>query len=251
MIDSSASSSIADAGILAIETCTAAGSVAVVRSADTPNEKILAQNEWLRSRSHAEVTTPAIEDAVKIAGGWNQIDVLAVGVGPGSFTGIRVGLNAARTIGWSTNRPVITVRTTDAMIEAARSAGVSPSGNVIVAVLDAQMGLQFAAWESGKDVTDPAAFDLPTLAKNLLALKKSVTLVGESAGSVVDELRDFGLDIHRITALHLGFPNALSIARLASRKAASLDIPSLVRMYQWRSAQPLYIRGSGAEEKQR
>ncbi len=236
-------------GTLSIETCTAAGSVAVLRSADTTEEKILANNEWVRSRSHAEVATSAIEDAVKIAGGWEKIDIVAVGVGPGSFTGIRVGLNAARTIGWSINRPVITVRTTDAMIEAARSSGLSPRGNIIVAVLNAQMGLQFAAWEQGQQVTDPAAFDIPALAQKLLALKKPITLVGESAASCASELGDQGLAIHRMTAAHLDFPHALSVARLAARNTASLDASALVRMYQWRTAQPLYIRGSGAEEK--
>lgn len=237
-------------GILAIETCTAAGSIAVVRGADSPQEKVLANNEWLRSRSHAEVATPALEDAVKIAGGWNQIDLIAVGVGPGSFTGIRVGLNAARTIGWSTNRPVITVRTTDAILEAARSSGLVARDAAIVAVLNAQMGLQFAAWESARDqVTDPAAFDIPTLAKNLRALKKPIAVVGESAASIVDDLRNQGLDIHRVTAAHLDFPHALTVARLAARKTASLEPQALVQMYQWKTAQPLYIRGSGAEEK--
>ena len=244
-----AAPSATSVGMLAIETCTAAGSVAVLRSADTTSEKILANNEWMRSRSHAEVATPAIEDAVKIAGGWDKIDVIAVGVGPGSFTGIRVGLNAARAIGWSTNRPVITVRTTDAIIEGARSSGISPRGNVIVAVLNAQMGLQFAAWEIGNLVSDPAAYDIATLAKNLKALGKPITLVGESAADVSLELRDQGLAVHQMSSAHLDFPHALTVGRLAARKTASLDISALVRMYQWRTAQPLYIRGSGAEEK--
>ena len=238
-------------GILAIETCTAAGSVAVLRSADQADEKVLAHNEWMRSRSHAEVTTPAIDDAVKIACGWEKIDIVAVCNGPGSFTGIRVGLNAARAIGWSMNRPVITIRTTDALIEAGRNSGLSPKGNLIVAVLNAQMGLQFAAWETGTpgQNSDPDAFDIPTLAKLLKALKKPVTLLGESADVVAKELRDLGLAIYRMPASHLDFPNALSVARLAARKMLPHDASALVRMYQWRTAQPLYIRGSGAEEK--
>lgn len=241
--------------ILAIETCTAAGSVAVLRSADCPNETILANNEWMRSRSHAEIATPAIADAVKISGGWPIVDIVAVGVGPGSFTGIRVGLNAARTIGWSLNRPVITIRTTDALIEAARGSGLSPRGNVIVAVLNAQMGLQFAAWEvvsssASGGRTEPAAFDVPTLATKLKLLRKPITLVGESADAIIGELRDLGLVVNRPSASYLDFPSALSVARLAARKISiSLDASALVRMYQWRTAQPLYIRGSGAEEK--
>lgn len=251
--------------ILAIESCTAAGSVAVLFSADETGEKVLANNEWMRSRSHAEVTTPALEDAVKISGGWNKIDILAVGIGPGSFTGIRVGLNAARTIAWSTNRPLIPIRTTDALIEAARSSGLSPRGNIIVAVLNAQMGLNFAAWEIpsaankaagdliGLRVSDPAAFDIATLAKELKALGKPITLIGETADTVAGELRDLGLVVHRLTAPHLDFPHALSVARLAARRlrieADTKDASALVRMFSWQMTQPLYIRGSGAEEK--
>ena len=251
--------------ILAIETCTAAGSVAVLFSPGTPSEKTVANNEWMRSRSHAEVTTPAIEDAVKLAGGWEKIDLLAVAVGPGSFTGIRVGLNAARTIAWSTNRPLIPIRSTDALIEGARSSGLSPRGNVIVAVLNAQMGLQFAAWETGKEVlpsetnlfgiSDPAAFEPARLAEELKALGRPITLVGESASMIEDELRDLGLAIHRPGASHLDFPHALSVARLAARRlqheSLTQEPSAIVRMFDWRRTQPLYIRGSGAEEKAR
>ena len=208
------------------------------------------------------MATAAIEDAVKIAGGWKAVNIVAVGVGPGSFTGIRVGLNAARTIGWSLDRPVVTIRTTDSLIEGVRSSGLSPRGNTIAAVLNAQMGLQFAAWESVSPskpggTTDPAAFDVLTLASKLKVLAKPVTLVGESADSIIAELRDLGLVVNRPSASYLDFPSALSVARLAARKIAeatsqpsdALDASALVRMYQWRTAQPLYIRGSGAEEK--
>lgn len=255
------SSSTLVPSILAVETCTAAGSVAVLFSPNTPSEKTIANNEWVRSRSHAEVTTPAIEDAVKLAGGWEKIDLLAVAVGPGSFTGIRVGLNAARTIAWSTNRPLIPIRSTDALIEAARSSGLSPRGNIIVAVLNAQMGLQFAAWETTRSeknlfgVTDPAAFEPAKLASELKALGKPITLVGESAQDIEAELRGFGLAIHRPAAPHLDFPHALSVARLAARRlqheSLSQDASAIVRMFDWRATQPLYIRGSGAEEKVR
>ncbi len=246
--------------ILAIETCTAAGSVAVLFSPDQTDEKVLANNEWVRSRSHGEVATAAIEDAVAVAGGWNKIDALAVGVGPGSFTGIRVGINAARTIAWSTNRALVPIRTTDALIIAARSADVTPRASAIVAVLNAQMGLYFAAWEidSPADnaismLTDPAAFDVRSLILRLKNLKRSITLVGEAADVLAPQLQAEGLVVHRVTSVHLDFPHALSVARLAARfireKSKDVEPSALVRMFHWQTTQPLYIRGSGAEEK--
>jgi len=240
--------------LLSVETSTAAGSVAVLFSPDQADEKVLAQNEWLRSRSHAEVATPAIEDAVHVAGGWSKIDALAVGVGPGSFTGIRVGLNAVRAIAWSTGRAVITVRSTDALIEGARSSGLSPWENTIVAVLNAQMGLNFAAWASGAgEITSPEAMDTKTLEKKLKALKQPITLIGDAADAVALELQALGRDVFRPRAPHLDFPHALTVARLAGRvlrvSSALSDPQALVRLFDWRAAQPLYIRGSGAEEK--
>lgn len=240
--------------LLSVDTCTAAGSVAVLFSPDQPDEKVLAQNEWLRSRSHAEVTTPAIEDAVKLAGGWNAIEALAVGIGPGSFTGIRVGLNAARAIAWSTGRAVIPIRSTDALIEGARSSGLSPKGHTIVAVLNAQMGLHFVAWGLGSNgFTSPEALDTKTLNAKLLALNTPITLIGDVADAVGLELQALGRVVFRPPVAHLDFPNALTVARLAGRilkNSKDLSDPSsLVRLFDWRQAQPLYIRGSGAEEK--
>lgn len=240
--------------LLSVDTSTAAGSVAVLFSPDQADEKVLAQNEWLRSRSHAEVATPAIEDAVAIAGGWKKIEALAVGIGPGSFTGIRVGLNAIRAIAWSTGRAVIPVKSTDALIEAARSSGLSPKGNLIVATLNAQMGLCFVAWglESGS-TTSPEALDTKALEKKLKTVKGPITLVGDAADAMAIELQALGRDVFRPPAQHLDFPNALTVGRLAGRiLRSSVDLSdpkALVRLFDWRAAQPLYIRGSGAEEK--
>lgn len=251
---SSASVSVKVPTLLSVDTSTAAGSVAVLFSPDQADEKIFAHNEWLRSRSHAEVTTPAIEDAVALAGGWEKIEALAVGIGPGSFTGIRVGLNAVRAIAWSTRRAVIPIRSTDALIEAARSSDLSPKGHTIAAAMNAQMGLYFVAWVSNFGrVTSPEALDAKAFESKLKALKTPITLVGDAADDAAEELRALGRDVFRPPARHLDFPNALTVGRLAGRLLRNtgepLDPSSLVRLFDWRAAQPLYIRGSGAEEK--
>ncbi|MDX9730153.1 MAG: tRNA (adenosine(37)-N6)-threonylcarbamoyltransferase complex dimerization subunit type 1 TsaB [Bdellovibrionales bacterium] len=248
-----------ETAFLSIETCTAAGSVAVLRSPDTPTEKVIAHNAWVRSRSHAEAMTPAMEDAVKIAGGWSAINAIAVGIGPGSFTGIRVGLNAARTAAWSLGLPLIGIRSTDAILEGARASGLVPNDHLILAALNAQMGLYFAAWTDSQtspaSSTEPAAFTPEALIAQLgmMKAKKTICLLGEAADDLLPQLKSSGLSVTR-PASDLDSPHALTIARLAARTLAQglATSPSTIdRMFSWQSVQPLYIRGSGAEEKLR
>ena len=101
--------------------------------------------------------------------------------------------------------------------------------------------------------TLPAALDVAALGKELKALKKPIALIGEAADLIAEELRAFGLAIHRSTPTHLDFPHALTVARLGARRwqheSQTHDSEALVRMFKWLSTQPLYIRGSGAEEK--
>ncbi len=236
--------------ILAIETCTAAGSVAVVRSSDF---KVLALNEWTRGRSHAEVMTPAMEDAVQMVGGFANIHVVAVGVGPGSFTGIRVGLNAARTMAWNRGLPLIPIRTTDALLEGAVASGLTAHAINVAAVINAQMGLVFAAsiLRSGGQTafSSPSAMTPKEFASQLPARDPSpVILVGDAAPLVCEALDERQVN-YRFLDRGLDFPHAATIGRMAAIRIANQNHAALVRNFPWQSVQPLYIRGSGAEEK--
>lgn len=253
--------------ILSIETCTAAGSVAVVRSSDL---KVLALNEWTRGRSHAEVMTPAMDDAVKMVGGFKEIHAVAVGIGPGSFTGIRVGLNAARAAAWNLKLPLVPIRSTDALLEGAVSSGAGERSQCrFGAVINAQMGMIFGAIAT----TGPSAIE--TAGASPVASKKSGVL-GYSlpvamtpndfakqfqsssennlflVGDGVDLVREsFAAKNIRFRQLDrsLDFPHAATVGRMAARKIFGQAPEALVRNFTWQQAQPLYIRGSGAEEK--
>lgn len=245
--------------ILSIETCTAAGSVAVVRSSDF---KVLSLNEWTRGRSHAEVMTPAMDDAVKMVGGFNEIHAIAVGVGPGSFTGIRVGLNAARTAAWNLGLPLIPIRTTDALLDGAIASGLATTGisgarNTFAAVLNAQMGMVFAALTlaaasnktSGFSFSSPVAMTpLDFAAQFKSGPPSSLILVGDGVDLVRDALEAKGVHFRHLDR-SLDFPHAATIGRMAAMKLIGQSPEALVRNFNWQQAQPLYIRGSGAEEK--
>lgn len=241
--------------ILAIETSTSAGSVAVVRASDL---KVLALNEWVRGRSHAEVATPALADAIAIAGGLSQLGAIAVGIGPGSFTGIRVGLNSAKTAAWNLGLPIIGYSSTAILLEGVKASGlVDDKRTLVAAVLNAQMGMVFCSYfdeEPRALLPETFAEELATRAKKLGS--DTVTLVGDGA-SLVDEsvgqqLRKAGLKSKKLDA-SLDHPHAATLGRMAALKLANElraeSREALVRKYPWQGVQPLYLRGSGAEEK--
>ncbi len=243
--------------VLGIETTTTAGSVVLIENPNRPDERTLISEQWRRDRSHAEVLGPALET---IAPYFKKLSSIAVGQGPGSFTGIRVGINAARALGWSLKLPVVTVTSTENMIEGARASGALTPGELIVATLPAQMGLVFAQWSfgtgTGRQLSGPAAYSAQQLSALLLTLQNThfagqsvpIYLIGDGRTLVEDTLRGSGLKIQRPVG-ELDFPTGHVAIRLAQQR---LFAPPFVRKddkFSWQTAQPLYIRGSGAEEK--
>src|SRR6201982_4197674 len=95
--------------ILAIDTALDACAAAVL---DTDSGRLIAQASQAMKRGHAEALMPLIADVMKEAGvPFATLDRIAVTTGPGSFTGLRVGLSAARGIALAANKPVVGVTT--------------------------------------------------------------------------------------------------------------------------------------------
>jgi tRNA threonylcarbamoyl adenosine modification protein YeaZ len=87
-------------------------------------------------RGHAEALMPIIERVMgRVEGGFASLDRIAVSVGPGSFTGLRVGLAAGRALGFAAEKPVIGINTLSAF--AAPSLGVG-GNEAVVSVIDAR-----------------------------------------------------------------------------------------------------------------
>jgi len=99
--------------ILAIDTALSACSAAVL---DAENDAVVAGDSLLMERGHAERLIPLVEQVMGDAGlEFEHLSRIAVTVGPGSFTGLRVGLSAARGFGLTANRPVVGVTTLSAL----------------------------------------------------------------------------------------------------------------------------------------
>jgi tRNA threonylcarbamoyladenosine biosynthesis protein TsaB len=118
--------------ILAIDTALGACAAGVL---DTP-DRILAEESVAMARGHAEALMPLVARVMDKAGvSFAEIDRIAVTVGPGSFTGLRVGIAAARGIALASGKPAVGVSTLAAL--AAPHLGES---RAVVAAIDARHG---------------------------------------------------------------------------------------------------------------
>src|SRR5271170_913488 len=121
--------------ILAIDTSCGAASACVVESgAPAP----IAQESLAMDRGHAETLVPLLQRIMGgVEGGFASLDRIAATVGPGSFTGIRVGLATARAIGLALNVPVIGVST---LVAFAGPLLLEPAPGIIASAIDARHG---------------------------------------------------------------------------------------------------------------
>lgn len=119
--------------ILNIETATPVCSVCLAY-----NEEIIAQRVETSPNSHASLLTVLIQDLLKISGKQiSEIDAIAVSIGPGSYTGLRIGLSVAKGLCFALNKPLITVSTLQALANAILAKTGDKNG-VYLPMLDAR-----------------------------------------------------------------------------------------------------------------
>ena len=164
--------------ILGFDTATEDTAVAAVRGDEVRYESLLGLSEK-GSPMHTTALLGEVERAVEAAGGWDEIDAIAVGVGPGSFTGLRVGIATARALGLSRGLRVRGVGTLDAL-----GRGLDGRGDGIrVAVLDARRGEVFAASYApeGERIWDPFVCEPQELAERIAGDRRAARFAPDRA----------------------------------------------------------------------
>jgi len=144
--------------------------------------------------AHALRLLPLVEEVLVAAGaGWEQIERIAVGVGPGSFTGLRLGIATARGLAQARDIPVVGVSSLAALAD---------GGDAALAVIDARRGEVFAA---APGVFGPAAWDPEELAARI---QPGWLTIGDGAVRFREPLERAGAVIpaddsplHRVSAL--------------------------------------------------
>ncbi|MBU1324229.1 MAG: tRNA (adenosine(37)-N6)-threonylcarbamoyltransferase complex dimerization subunit type 1 TsaB [Alphaproteobacteria bacterium] len=136
------------------------------------------------ARGHQEALAPLAEAAMTAAGlEFAGLDGIGVTVGPGSFTGLRVGLAFAQGLGAALDRPVVGVSSLDAL-----ASSVAPDGRPVAAVIDARRGQVYARLFDGAGVPldAPAATPLADLAARLHGAGQGGRLVASGASLAAD-----------------------------------------------------------------
>ncbi len=150
-----------------------------------------------------------MERAATAAGGWESVDLLAVGLGPGSFTGLRIGIATARGLATSLGLAVAGVCTLDAI---GRGMGEHGLAGERLAVLDARRGEVFAALysERGERIWEPLVCRPEQLEERLAVLPAPPRAAGSGAVRFRHELARHGVRIeddadpvHRVAARHI------------------------------------------------
>jgi len=219
--------------MLALETSGQAGSVAAFASDNLISER------WLdSSRRSAQSLAPAIRDLLNELS-WRPADirVVAVTTGPGSFTGLRVGVTTAKTFAYAVGADVIGVNTLEAIVQRA-----APASGRIWAIIDAQRGEVYSGLFSLDSVGLWEALGPTTIVSRdawLGGLPAGDVITGPALGSLLGRVPR---DVIALPA-SAWLPTAESVGRLASRKYAGGERDSV-----W-ALSPQYYRRSAAEEK--
>jgi tRNA threonylcarbamoyladenosine biosynthesis protein TsaB len=180
------------------------------------------------ARGHAESLLPLIERVVaRVDGGFEAIDRVAVTVGPGSYTGLRVGLSAARAIGLTTGKPVVGVGTLSALLAPLLAETVE---GTIAAAIDARHGAVYVQAMGAGDGLAPAHLPVEEAAERLGP--GPVVLTGSGAPHLAAALAERGVDAR--------------VAGVAGPDIAAVASLGLVADPAQALARPLYLRGPDA-----
>lgn len=224
--------------ILGIESSAPSASVAIVKDG-----KLLAEMFLNVGLTHSVTLMPLIKQAVDTAGmSVGDIDVVAVTNGPGSFTGVRIGVSTAKGIAQPENKKCVPVSTLEAI-----AYPLSDSECIAVSVMDARCQQVYCAlFDCGNSVitriTEDDAISLDSLCDILKQYNKKIVLIGDGADITYDYLNDKIPNMYKASPI-FKYQRASSVALLAEKMIAEEKVTSANELV------PAYLRLSQAERE--
>ena len=224
--------------ILSIDTSSQVSSVSVLSA-----ECVAAEISMQGALTHSETLMPHIETALAMARvKKDELDGIAVSIGPGSFTGLRIGLASAKMMAYALHIPLIAVPTLEALAHHCVCEGVR-----LVPVMDAQKGnvyVQEFTWRADGDALtlhEESSLAILPLAEVIARLSKTeqpVLLLGDAMQRKVDV--ELPVNV-RLAPIHARMPRAACVGLAALTRLARGETDEPV------TAVPLYLRRSEAE----
>ena len=224
--------------ILSIDTSSQVSSVAVLSA-----ERIAAEISMQGALTHSETLMPHIETALRMARvEKSELEGIAVSIGPGSFTGLRIGLASAKMMAYALHIPLIAVPTLEALAHHYICEGVR-----LVPMMDAQKGNVYAQefmWRADGDalilqeIRSLAILPLTEVIAGLENAEQPVILLGDA----MQKKTTLALPANvRLAPIHARMPRAACVGLAALTRLARGELDDPV------TAAPLYLRRSEAE----
>lgn len=213
---------------LGIDSSASAASAAVVE-----NGKLLGEFFVNTKQTHSQTLLPMVQGLLQTVGhSCNDVDVLAVSHGPGSFTGVRIGVACVKGIALPNDTPCVGVST----LEAIAYGGISVEGSVLCAVMDARCSQVYNALfqvEKGvlRRLTDDRALAIADLEKECRAYGEKLLLLGDGAALCHKTFEAWGA---KLAPESIRFQRASSVALLgeqAAHQGRTISASSLAPVY--------------------
>lgn len=222
--------------ILALESSAKAASAALARDG-----ALVAQEFLNNGLTHSQTLLPMAEKLLRDAGlTLRDIDAVAVSHGPGSFTGIRIGVSAAKGLCWGAEKPAIGVSTLEAM---AWNGADAPAGSIICCAMDARRSQIYNALFTFVDgqpqrLCKDRAIALEELTEELDGCEKPIFVLGDGAELCYNYLSQQNLSV-TLAPEEVRLQCAWGVCRAAAAKSPRSAAELL----------PVYLRLSQAERE--
>lgn len=155
-------------------------------------EKIISSYYSQASKNHSETLMPAIDFCIKESKLTPQtVDKILVAKGPGSYTGLRIGVTTAKTLSWTLNVPLFSISSLACLAQ-----NIQETKQLIVPFMDARRGFLYTgayAYENGRliNVLSDRYIAFEEWSKKLLEMTKDIVFIGEDIGKLDKQLDDF------------------------------------------------------------
>ena len=222
--------------ILALESSATACSVALCE-----DEALIAQSFQNNGLTHSRTLMPMAVSLLDNCGtALDAVELIAVAAGPGSFTGLRIGVAAAKGLAWPGNKPCAACSTLESMAWPLAHL----EGRVIVCAMDARRSqvynaLFLAAGEGLQRLTPDRAIGLDQLGEELKKVEKEKIVVGDGARLCYNTLTEQGITL-KMAPEHLRMQSAWGVAR------AALELVRSGGLVSGEELAPVYCRLSQA-----
>ena len=202
--------------ILAVECSSLSAGAAL-----TEDLKVLGESYANTGLTHSRTLMPMVESVLKTTGvDIREIDVFAVSSGPGSFTGVRIGVSAVKGMADAQDKPCFSVSSLEGIAYPFKNYEA-----VICPVMDARCNQVYTAmFENGKRISADEAVLIEQLKQKIIALNKKVILAGDGAELVYGKLKD-EIDNIYLCGSQLRYAHASSVALAAFEKLSAGETP--------------------------